>query len=331
MFCLFFFILTMVKSMKIRLGYVAIPLTLNTTCSKTITYTNYQKLPRERQGDKLDEIIRFNLKEFDRILDYNHKNGIFFFRLTSNLLPLVTHPNVHFSYYKPYQKIYREIGEKIKNYHIRVDMHPDQFVVLNSEREEVVLNTIRILKYHDRLLKELGLEDGKLILHVGSSALGKEESLRRFRENFYQLPKSIQKRIVLENDDKVYNILDVLRLCQDLKVPMVLDYHHFLCNNKGEKIEDYIALILDTWKNTNLPPKIHFSSPKNRTKKDFRSHSEYIVGSDFLFFLDILKLVNRDVDIMIEAKGKDRALFDLVRQIKYLKDYQFLGETTFLL
>lgn len=317
--------------MIVRLGYVAIPLTLNITCSSTITYTNYQKLTSNERKKKLDFLIRSNLENLERVLTYNKKNNIHFYRITSKLLPLVTHKSVHYTYYKPYQNFYLRLGNIIKKDNIRVDFHPDQFAILNSEKEEVVNNTFCILKYHYHLFKMMGIDDGKLVLHVGSIAGGKEEALKRFEDNFYKLPLGIRNSIVLENDDKVFGIIDVLKLCQKLKIPMVLDYHHFLCNNKGEFIEDYLSAIFDTWLGTNLLPKIHFSTPKNNTKKDFRSHSEYINGQDFINFLEILKKKNQDVDIMIEAKGKDRALFDLIRQIKYLTSYKFIDDTTFII
>ena len=69
--------------------------------------------------------------------------------------------------------------------------------------------------------------------------------------------------IVLENDDKTYTVTETLLLCEKLQIPMVLDYHHFLCNHDPkEKINDLLKRILNTWKFTNLNPKIHFSSQK---------------------------------------------------------------------
>lgn len=317
--------------MKVRLGYVALPLTINVTSSSLLTYTHFIKLKDEEGLLKLDKTIKSNLNDVKKILDYNYKNNIHFFRLTSKLIPLATHKEVLFDYHKPYKKEYQELKKIIEDTKIRLDMHPDQFTVLNSDREEVVSNSIEILKYHDQILKELGIKNGKLILHVGSSSGGKTNAIKRFKENFYLLPLSVRKRIILENDDKIFDIQDVLDLCLALNIPMVLDYHHFLCNNKEELIEDYLKKIFATWKETNLPPKIHFSSPKNKTKKDFRSHSEYINPIDFISFLEKLKIINQDVDIMLEAKGKDRALFDLVRCLKYLTTYEFLDETTFVI
>ena len=45
-------------------------------------------------------------------------------------------------------------------------------------------------------------------------------------------------------------------------------------------------------------------------------------------FLEIVKSQN-NLDIMLEAKGKDEALFKLIRQLKYYGDYHFIDDTTF--
>ena len=85
---------------------------------------------------------------------------------------------------------------------------------------------------------------------------------------------------------------------------------------------------MNTW---NITPKIHYSSPKNKTKKDFRSHHDYIDSKDFIKFLNEIKFINRDLDIMIEAKGKDEALFKLIRELKYKTNYKFIDETSFII
>ena len=67
--------------------------------------------------------------------------------------------------------------------------------------------------------------------------------------------------------------------------------------------------------------------PKN--KKDFRSHSDYINSNDFIEFIELIKKYNTDVDIMLEAKMKDEALFRLVRELKYKTNYNFIDDTSF--
>ena len=151
--------------------------------------------------------------------------------------------------------------------------------------------------------------------------------MQRFVKNFYSLEKEIRESIALENDDKVFNICDVLSLCEKLKIPFVLDYHHYLCNNNGEDIRDYLSRIFKTW---DCVPKIHFSSPKNKTKKEMRSHHDYINSDDFISFLNIVRDYTDNLDIMLEAKMKDEALFNLVRALKYKTNYKFIDETSFM-
>ena len=89
--------------MKIRLGYVALSTTLdNITSSSTISYTNYQKLSDNEKDTKLDQIIISNLLDLIKILNYNIKNNIHFYRLTSKLIPLATHDKINYDYINPF-------------------------------------------------------------------------------------------------------------------------------------------------------------------------------------------------------------------------------------
>ena len=109
---------------------------------------------------------------------------------------------------------------------------------------------------------------------------------------------------------------------------MVLDIHHHICNNDGYSIDEILPDILDTWKDEKLPPKLHFSSPKNHSKD--RKHADFINGNDFVEFIELCKPLNKDIDIMLEAKKKDLALFNLVESIKNLrKDWKWIDSSTF--
>lgn len=310
--------------MKIRLGYACLPVTINETASSSLSYTNYKKLG-DKGNEKLNGVILSNFKSLKEILKYNTLNDIVFFRMTSSLIPLGTHNDVKYEIFKRYKNEFIEIGNIIKNNNLRVDMHPDQYCVLNSDRKEVVSSSINILNFASNMYKAMKIESF-LVLHIGSSKNGKEESINRFIDNFNKLNSKLKKQIVLENDDKIYTILDTLDLCKKLNIPMVLDYHHYRCNNNGERVEDYIEEICNTWKN-NIP-KIHFSSSKN--KKEFRTHNDYINVDDFIEFIEKIKFINRDIDIMIEAKRKDDALFTLIRQLKYKNIYKIKKNSIFL-
>ena len=314
--------------MKVRLGYVALSKALDdVTTSSTITYTNY--INKNYNTSKLLEITKNNLDSLYEIIKYNVKNNFHFYRLTSKLVPLATHDKVDFDYITPLLDEYKKIGKLINDNNIRVDTHPDQYAVLNSMYSKIVKNTVEILEYHYKIMDAIGIKDKIIILHVGSSACGKKASITRFINNFNKLPDHIKKCIAVENDDKVYNIKDVLELCHKINVPMVLDYHHFICNNEKEDINDYLKEIIDTW-NGKLP-KMHFSSPKSKLKKEFRSHSNYINKECFIKFINILKKQDKDIDIMLEAKAKDDAVSRLARCLKYKTNYKFLDETTFII
>lgn len=308
--------------MIIKLGYVSIAKTLdNVTASSALTYTNFMKLNEEERYTKLNKVIISNLIDLEKIIKYNIKNNIHFYRLTSSLIPLYTHPLVNINL-KKYIVYFNRIKKLIKTSNMRVDMHPSEYCVLNSTRKEVAEKALIELKYHYEILKLLGIKDKVIILHIGSSTFGKDNSLTRFINNYNKLPNYLKKAIVIENDDKTFNINDCLYLKEKLNIRVVLDYHHHLCNHIDEKI-DYNK-IFDNW----IIPKIHFSSPKSNLKKEYRSHSEYI---DVYSFIAFLKNINskKNIDIMLEAKGKDEALFKLIRQLKYYSNYIFIDDTTF--
>ena len=210
---------------------------------------------------------------------------------------------------------------------LRIDMHPDQYTILNSARKEVIDNAIKILNYHYKILKALKIPNKEIILHIGSATFGKSLHLKKFKNTFNNLPIKVRKSIILENDDKTYNVEDTLSLCKDLDIPLVLDYHHNMTNPSKHDISYYLDDIIKTWHGKR--PKMHFSSPKSNQKKEYRYHNDYINSDDFINFLEKLKPLNTDIDIMLEAKQKDLALFKLVRELKYKTNYKFIDETTF--
>lgn len=307
--------------MKIRLGYACISTTLDITSSSTITYTNFIK---NKDYNKINELIISNLTNLKKILTYNIKNNIHFFRMSSNLIPLATKDDVCFDYIEPYKKYYNELSKIINENNIRVDFHLPEFCVLNSTTKEVVKNSIKIIEYHYNLLNSIKIKNKVLVLHIGSSVLGKKNSITRFINNFNKLPNYLKDILVIENDDKIFNIEDCLEINKKTNIPIVLDYHHYLCNPSNLNYDE----IFSTW---NITPKIHFSSPKSKIKKEFRNHNDYIDSNEFIKFLNQIKDLDYDLDIMIEAKQKDNALFKLIRELKYKTNYEFIDDTTFII
>ncbi len=317
--------------MKIRLGYVAISNALGNkvTSSSNVTYKTYSKLnSQEKRIQKLKSITSSNFNALEKIIRYNIENDIHFYRITSALIPLTTHPEVpNWEYRKIFKKDFEYIGKLIRQSNMRVDTHPDQFNVINSAKDEVVQNTIRNLSRQVEWFEDLNYPEGKMVIHVGGATGGKEAALKRFVDNFKVFPQDIQNRLIIENDDKIYTAKETLSLCEQLQVPMVLDVHHHNCNNDGENIYDMLGEIFDTWNGQPLPPKIHFSSPKDGELD--RKHADYIDADDFINFIENSRVLNTDFDVMLECKEKDIALFKLVDDIKKLKPkYNWIDKTT---
>ena len=275
----------------------------------TITYTNYLK-----DNTLLEGIIKKNFEVLKEILIYNNKNNIHFYRLSSNFIPCAT--IIEYDYPNIFKNEFKETSKLIKG---RFDMHLSEYCILNSTNKEVVKRSIDEIKYHYKLLKAFKVKPN-IVIHIGSKSFGKGNSIKRFINNFSKLPKYLKESLIIENDDKVFNVEDTLNLCKQISRPMVLDVHHHNCNKTKNDLSFYLEDIFNTWNET---PKIHFSSPKN--KKDFRAHNDYINSDDFISFI---KSINRDIDIMLEAKAKDDALFRLVRELKYKTNYTFIDETT---
>ena len=228
--------------MRIRLGYVAIALSLpKVTSSSTLTYARYSKINTESERlNKLKEVTRSNIDSLEKILRFNIQNNIHFYRITSNLIPLVTHPKVEFDYRRYFKKDFEYIGAIIRKSNMRVDTHPDQFNVINSLNEEVVKNTIKSLKFQSQLFENINYKEGKMVIHIGGCQGGKERSIKRFIDNLKYFPKEIISRLILENDDKSFTVKDVLSICEEIKLPMVLDVHHHMCNNDNNDLNNIV-------------------------------------------------------------------------------------------
>ncbi len=317
--------------MKVRLGYVCIALRLpKVTSSSTVTYRIYSSIVNEQEKlNKLKSVTLSNLNDLTKILQYNIKNNIHFYRITSKLIPLATHPEVeNWDYRNIFDRDFELIGELIKSCGMRVDTHPDQFNVINSNNEEVFENTKRNLMYHANFFKDINYEHGKMVIHVGGSQGGKEKALERFTVNFNRLPNEIKDRLILENDDKTFTAEETLGLCEELKLPMVLDVHHYNCKHGDEKLEDILERIINTWEGEFYSPKFHFSSPKEGGLD--KKHADFIDGEAFIKFIEQCAIIGKDIDIMLEAKKKDLALYDLAFYIKQNRpQWNWIDTSTF--
>ena len=188
-------------------------------------------MQRNATPEKLTEVTEHNLAALERMIDYNRKNDIKLFRISSDLIPFGSSPVNALPWWDIHAEAFQHIGAKIRKSGIRVSFHPGQYTVLNSPDEDVVARAILDLAYHDKMLECLGVDNkNKIVLHVGGIYGDKEAALDRFAENFQRLPESVQNRLIIENDDRLYNSEEVLELTNRLQIPSVFDNLHHAIN-----------------------------------------------------------------------------------------------------
>lgn len=313
--------------MIIRFGYVAMSLNLkNASPSKTMTVKQFEKIPDYSAAiRRLERIAQENLENTIRLLKYNRGEKIYFYRFSSRLIPLAGHILVEdWEYLSPLKLLLAEAGEIIKETNMRVGFHPDHFTLLNSAKEDVFQQSVKIIERHVKLLELMNINPKhRNVLHVGGKTGGKESASKRFVTGFSQIPQELGESLIIENDDKTFTAEETLEICEHIGQPMVLDLHHDFCNPSPHKPEQLWDRILRTWEKSYLPPKIHISSPKSAS--DIRAHADYIRLEDFLPFVEKIKESIPHLDIMIEAKQKDNALFDLMENLKSVKKLEIIN------
>ncbi|MCF6410266.1 UV DNA damage repair endonuclease UvsE [Pseudalkalibacillus salsuginis] len=302
----------------VRLGYVAMSLKVpNSSPSQTMTIKNFSKIENENAAIlKLERITRSNLHNTLRILRHNAAHDIQFYRMTSRLVPLATFEGLpDWDYMAAIVDSLEEIGKFVAEKEMRVDFHPDHFVLINSPKNEVLKMTVKTLILHKRLLEGMNIDPKhRCVLHIGGVYGDRVLALERFIQNWMLIPTSIQNMIILENDDKSFHFEDTLYLCEKLGIPLVFDYHHHLAHHENKHWEAQWDRIVNTWSPSPLPVKMHISSPKN--EKQFRAHSDFVDVEMFMDFLNEIKGSVDQIDCMIEAKRKDEALFKLMKDLK---------------
>ena len=305
--------------MKIRFGYVAIAEGLwDASPSKTLTFTRYKTLSKSERMDKLKSVTAQNLQHTKRILYYNIAHEIELYRFSSSLVPLATHPEVMWDFITPFKTEWEELGQLIQQFDLRPSFHPNQFTLFTSPREEVTRNAVVDMEYHFKMLEAMNaLERGIINIHIGGAYGDKESALERFHENLKTLPANIKKQMTLENDDKTYTVEETLITCEKENIPMILDYHHNMANIGEVDLSNYLPRIFNTWTSISAVPKVHLSSPK--TNQAFRSHADFVSFDFILPFLKMAKELDRDFDIMIEAKQKNLAMLKLIEEIASIR------------
>ncbi len=306
----------------IQLGLCCLNTTLRAKKTPIFSSRSIQLKTFETKGvEFLKEKIIQNLKDTLVLMDWNELNGIKVFRLSSELFPHMSNskaPQYDFEFAKD---LLKQIGEKSKLLNQRLTFHPGQYNVIGTANRGAFESTIRDLKYHADVLDLMGLDENSvMVIHGGGTYGDKEKTKERWCKQFKELPENVQKRLVLENCEKNFSIKDCLDVSKKVNVPVVFDTHHFECYKLLHKDEEfklpdyYIPEILDTWNKRDIKPKFHVSEQGSGKTGH---HSDYIETiPDYL--LDIPEKYNQEIDIMIEAKMKEQAIFKLYNKYPFL-------------
>ncbi|MBW3015580.1 UV DNA damage repair endonuclease UvsE [Candidatus Woesearchaeota archaeon] len=287
-----------------KIGYPCINRSIGCTANTTFRLKNYSK-------ENLIEKVSNNLDCLMRILRWNVDNGVYFFRISSDLIPFASHPVCRFDWGKHFKKRFEEVGRFIHDNSIRISMHPDQFVLINALDKDIVRRSVKELEYHCRVLDLMKLgRDAKVQIHVGGVYGDKGASIRRFVENYKKLPLAVKKRLVIENDHRSYSLKDCTAISDKIKIPTIFDTYHHECLNNGERLREAILKARKTWSKNDGKLMIDYSNEGNKKG----SHSEHIDIKHFMGFLKKVKGI--DFDIMLEIKDKERSALEAVKCIR---------------
>jgi UV DNA damage endonuclease len=271
------------------------------------TATSLAKLGRAERLAKLARIALANVEALRAALGFCAANGIGCFRIVSQILPLKTHPVLGYAMEElpngeEIIRQFREAGEFARQSGLRTAFHPDQFVVLNSSRPEVVNSSIRELEYQAEVADWVGAD--VLNIHGGGAFGDKSKALDDFAKALGRLSPGVRSRLTVENDDRTYAPEDLLPLCRAEGLPLVYDVHHHRCHPDGLTAEQATAEAIATW---DREPLFHVSSPLEGWDgpKPERHH-------DFIDVTDVPACWRGfNLTVEVEAKAKEVAVLKL--------------------
>ena len=271
---------------------------------RATTVTAMARLPRAARLARLAELCRANADALLASLEYCAANGIGAFRVSSQILPVKTHPVVgyHVRDLPDCDDIiarFRACGRFARANSLRLSFHPDQFVVLNSPNAQTVAHARAELDYQAEVAEWVGADT--INVHGGGAYGDKTSALRALRKAINRLPAAVRTHLTLENDDTIYTPADLLPVCADTGVPLVYDVHHHRCLPDGMSVAEATDRARATWR---AEPVFHVSSPAGGWKgpKPERHH-EFIRLSDFP-----KEWLGWPLTVEVEARGKEVAI-----------------------
>jgi UV DNA damage endonuclease len=287
-----------------KLGLVCITIA-PTVRFKTTTRKHLLTLSDSEQEAKLRSLYTENLKRLNLALDFCRDRGIQLYRLSSNLFPFFDIP-VGQAVLEEFNESLKSIGDRARELEIRLVLHPDQFVVLNSDKASVIELSIKILSAHADVFDRMGLPQSPWsLMNIHG---GKGDRAQRLIDVIGDLPHNVKSRLTLENDEKTYNADAIAAICQAAAIPMVFDAHHHLVSEKLPSYDEpsvgaALAAARETWTHPDWQL-VHISNGREFLHDP--RHSDLITAMPASY---------RDVPwIEVEAKHKEDAIAKLARE-----------------
>ncbi|MBE9158483.1 UV DNA damage repair endonuclease UvsE [Nodosilinea sp. LEGE 06152] len=216
---------------------------------KTMTRKRLLQLDEAAQTEALQSLYGENLKRLNSAITFCQEHQIRLYRLISNVFPFSDTP-LGDRILTEHSDALRQVGDRAQAAGLRLVLHPDQFVVLNSDNPTVIENSITILSAQARWFDLMGLPQSSwaaMNIHGG-----KGDRAERLIQVIGELPTPIRSRLTLENDEHTYSTASLLDICQAAHVPLVFDAHHHLIH---ERLDSYdhpnvgqmLAAVRTTW------------------------------------------------------------------------------------
>ena len=285
-----------------KIGYACINLSLSCRSSRTFRLKSYSTAMMEKT-------VEGNLSCLGEQLRYNLEHDILYFRISSDLVPFASHAICDYPWQQAFKGEFKAIGAFIKEHAMRVTMHPDQFILINSLDEGIHERSVAELVYHAEVLDLMGLDTThKIQIHVGGVYGDREASLGRFIARYKRLPAKVKRRLVVENDERSYGLADCLAVNAACGVPVVFDTLHHSTNNRGEKTRKAVSLACATWGEKDGSPMVDYSSQSKGSRPG--AHAYALDPDDFRSFLAASR--GLDLDIMLEVKNKERSTLEAI-------------------
>lgn len=282
---------------------------------RTMTYTQFAKLPFDIAIRELSERILHNFKMTLNTIRFCQLNGIQGYRVSSSLAPVLTHKNVNLRIADlPNYSAIRAVCESIKSvlaaHPLRLSAHPSEYITLSSDNPDCIHNSILDLQQHAEVFDLLGLpEDYRSPLNIHVRQDGDNQTIAdKVLRVYDSLQDNIRKRLVLENNDNAKGVWGIKNLIKYFHlsrgIPITYDSLHHSILHDDMSPEQAFNAAYDTWPTT---PLFHYSEGIDGTRK----HADMPVS--------IPKNYGRDVYWDVELKGKNLAINE-IRRLKALED-----------